>query len=55
MWVVIAILFFVAWLATYFFMMSRVITYILLGLAIVSLIIHFMAANRRDAQGGGKV
>jgi hypothetical protein len=55
MWVVIAILFFVAWLATYFFLISRVITYVLLALAIVCLLIHFFVANRRGTQGGGKI
>lgn len=51
MWVVIAILFLVAWLATYFFMISRVIAYILLAIAFLCLIIHFFV-RRRGAQGG---
>lgn len=52
MWVVIAILFFVAWLATYFFMISRVIPYVLLAIAFLCLIIHFFVVRRRGTQGG---
>lgn len=51
MFIVIAILFFVAWLASYFFMISRSVTYVLLILAGVSIVIHFVLMSRRRAKG----
>lgn len=54
MWVVIGILFFVAWLASYFFRanVSIVVSYILIALACISFIIHFIVVNRRRSTGG---
>jgi hypothetical protein len=47
MFVVIAILLFIACLATGFFLTGNIVTWVLLGLAIVSLIIHFVLRSRR--------
>jgi len=51
MLVVIGILFFVAWLASYFFLISRFITYGLLILAGIFIVIHFVMQARRRSKG----
>jgi hypothetical protein len=51
MYIVIGILFFVAWLASYFFLISRFITYSLLFLAGVFIVIHFVMQARRRSKG----
>lgn len=54
MFVVLGILFFVAWLATYFFRMNVpiVVSYILIGLAVLSIVVHFVLRSRRSSPGG---
>lgn len=48
MFVVIGIILFLAWLASYFFYtVGYAVTYALLFLAILSIIIHFVLAYRR--------
>jgi hypothetical protein len=51
MFIVIGILFFVAWLASYFFLISRYITYGLLVLAGVFIVIHFVMQARQRSKG----
>lgn len=54
MFVVIGILFFIAWLASYFFRanLSIDVSYILLGLTILSFIIHFVVRGRHSPRKG---
>lgn len=52
MFLVVGILFFLAWLAAFFFFaIAHVITYIFLLIAIILIIIHFILAFRRRTRG----
>jgi hypothetical protein len=52
MFLVIGILFFLAWLATFFFFtIGHVFTYIFLFVWIISIIIHFVLLYRRRSSG----
>ncbi len=52
MWfLVIGIIFFLAWLASFFFFtIAHIATYVLLFLAIISIIIHFILMYRRRSK-----
>jgi hypothetical protein len=52
MFIVIGILFFLAWLATFFFfVIGHILTYIFLFLAIIFIIVHFVLMFRRRSAG----
>ena len=52
MFIVIGILFFLAWLASFFFfVIGHIATYTLLFLAILSIVIHFILVSRRRSAG----
>ena len=52
MFIVIGILFFLAWLATFFFfVIGHIFTYIFLFLAILFIVLHFVRMFRRRSAG----
>ncbi len=52
MFIIIGILFFLAWLASFFFfVIGHIAAYTLLFLAIISIIVHFILMYRRRSAG----
>ncbi len=56
MFIVIGILFFLAWLASFFFfVIGHVFVYLFLFLAIISIVIHFILMFRRRSIGRSQI